>query len=807
VQLRRLKLVNFRQHADTEFDLGPGLTAVIGPNGVGKTTLLEALAWSIYGNPAARGNKDSIRWNRAPARSPVRVELDFTLGAHEYRIARGLHDAQLFQDRGSDPISSGTAEVTAVLTRILGMTREEFFNTYFTGQKELAVMAALKPAERGRFLSQVLGYEKLKSAQDAVRQVRGQLKGELAGLESGLGVQSELERERTQAEERRVAATKAVEQSIEAKEKAGKALEIEGPEWTRMVDIRQKASSLESDRRAAEHQVVDAKREHERLDRDLAEALTARTRLGDLTPKLAEVEPLRSELERLEAEGRAAGQRRDLSGQLKEVESQLNRAATRLLEMRDVATGAAAREKELLEARHKLKELETLEARARGDWVQEREHARTKRDELREQYRDIKEQRDKVVELGPKGLCPTCGRPLGKDFEKLVETFGEQLEKLETNGQYFRSRMAQLEAEPQEVTEAGRARAADAAAVQLLTQAVADAKAAIRERTELERGKKTLEQRIADLRNQIAALPEKYDEQRHDQVRDRLKELEPLIKQRERYAVQAERAAALVTDMESAEKRLSERENRAEQLTQAIADLGFSEEKYKLVRERHERAVKAVQDAELDLVALRGDLKAAENALAHAVRRVEERAKLATRITGLQSDVRLHDELDTSFGEIRTDLNAQMRPELSDIASSLLAELTDGRFTELELDEGYGIVLLEDGVSRPVPSGGEEDVANLALRIAISQLVADRAGQPLSLLVLDEIFGSLDESRREHVVSLLRGLADRFPQVILITHIESVRDRVDRVLRVRLDETRGAAVVTSDGDPLLQQTD
>src|SRR5262249_9772941 len=155
-----------------------------------------------------------------------------------------------------------------------------------------------------------------------------------------------------------------------------------------------------------------------------------------------------------------------------------------------------------------------------------------------------------------------------------------------------------------------------------------------------------------------------------------------------------------------------------------------------------------------------------EDALAGANRRLEERASRASRIGELQSGVRLHEELDSAFGDIRTDLNAQMRPELSDIASSLLADLTDGRYTQLELDEGYGIVLLEDGMPRPVPSGGEEDVANLVLRLAISHLVADRAGQPLSLLVLDEIFGSLDEARRNHVVSLLRGLADRFPQVI-----------------------------------------
>ena len=92
--------------------------------------------------------------------------------------------------------------------------------------------------------------------------------------------------------------------------------------------------------------------------------------------------------------------------------------------------------------------------------------------------------------------------------------------------------------------------------------------------------------------------------------------------------------------------------------------------------------------------------------------------------------------------------------------------------------------LLDDGEPKRVISGGEEDIANLALRLAISQMIAERAGQPLSLLILDEIFGSLDEEHRAAVVELLRSLADRFPQVILITHIDSVRDGFDRIVRV-----------------------
>jgi GNAT superfamily N-acetyltransferase len=76
----------------------------------------------------------------------------------------------------------------------------------------------------------------------------------------------------------------------------------------------------------------------------------------------------------------------------------------------------------------------------------------------------------------------------------------------------------------------------------------------------------------------------------------------------------------------------------------------------------------------------------------------------------------------------------------------------------MELDEDYMATLLDGGEVKPVISGGEEDVANLALRLAISQMIADRAGQPLSLLFLDEILGSLDEERRLAVIELLRAL-------------------------------------------------
>jgi exonuclease SbcC len=129
VRLNGVRLVNFRQHADTRVDFGPGLTGIIGPNGAGKSTILEAIAYAIYGVSAVRGTKESLRFNRAGARAPVRVELDFELGGHRYRVVRGLTSAELYLDGASAPIANSISAVNDLISRRLGMSRDEFFHT------------------------------------------------------------------------------------------------------------------------------------------------------------------------------------------------------------------------------------------------------------------------------------------------------------------------------------------------------------------------------------------------------------------------------------------------------------------------------------------------------------------------------------------------------------------------------------------------------------------------------------------------------------------------------------------------------
>ena len=796
MQLLRLRLVNFRQHADTELEFGPGITGIIGPNGSGKTTILEAIAWAVYGVQAVRGDKDSIRRLGAKGRAGVEVELEFRLGAHEYRVTRGLSTAALHQD--GQVIANSLKAVTEKLERTLGMTHDEFFNTYFTGQKELAVMAALGKTERAAFLSRVLGYERLREAQERVREVRNAVAAEVRGLEAGLPDGAALAAARRAAEQR-LAGARTSAKGVEAARRAAEdALGREEPRWNDWMTRRERTLSLDGERRMAEQAVVSSRQEFQRLDKELADALAAREQLRLLGAELAPVAQLKQEVATLERLQRETDARRTEEAQLAELARNIRMLQRRVTELGDVPEALARADAAARGLHERLELVERTAEEERTVWVRDRQYAETKRTELLKQYEEVKEQRDQIVKLGPEGTCPTCKRPLGPEYASVLALLDAQLEVITGDGKYFRQRLEQLAQPPAKLLDAEAERDRVLEENRGASARAGELRAQVEERDRASAELAGARRRAGDLERQLTARPGGYDAARHDAVRAELAKLEPVALEAAALEERARRAERLVQEAEQAEQQLSTGERRVRELTEAVRAEGFSDAGYRQAKDRYDRAVGALREAELAVVEARGELNRAEDDLAEAKRRQAERAQRERQIAALKARQRLHNELDRAFSDLRGELNARMRPEIAELASGFLADLTDGRYDELELTEDYTLTILEGGVPKPVISGGEEDIASLVLRLAISQMIAERAGQPLSLLVLDEIFGSLDEARRLHVVGLLRRLADRFPQVILITHIEQVREGLDRVIRVDFDPARGASVVRDD---------
>jgi exonuclease SbcC len=454
--------------------------------------------------------------------------------------------------------------------------------------------------------------------------------------------------------------------------------------------------------------------------------------------------------------------------------------------------------------RRQLTQISEEAEEKRTAWVRDLQDARTKREGLLDQYKDLKEQQQRITAAGAEGICPTCARPLGKEYENVVGMLDRQLQDVLFNGNYYKQRIEQLANEPPELQDLDRQiealekEAATAAAEGGRQQALAQ------EGPALAREQGRLIARIRELEEVVARQPVGYDPARHAEVRRRIEELEPLELQAERHRAMAERAEALVTEAEAAERELSIVEAHALELRHRMDALGYTEAAFLEARSAHEAVEQERREAEMMGIRAVVEVQAAEDALAAVSRRRAERAVREEDLRQAMKSLTLHNELDRAFTDLRTELNLQLRPDLSELASGFLRDLTNGRYTEMELDEDYMATLLDGGEVKPVISGGEEDVANLALRLAISQMIADRAGQPLSILFLDEILGSLDEERRLAVIELLRSLADRFPQVILITHIESMRDAsFDRIIRVEYDAERGVAQVHDEPEGVV----
>jgi DNA repair protein SbcC/Rad50 len=797
MQIERLHLVNFRQHEDTDIVFGPGLTGIMGPNGAGKTTLLEAVAWVLYGAEAARGTRETIRRRGAGARATVRVELEFVLGAHRYRVNRTLNGAEIYQDADPAPIANSLAAVTEKVNRLLGMTREEFFNTYFTGQKQLAVMAAMKPVERAQFLSRVLGYDRLQRAQERLRERRVGVRARLQAIEATLPEPQALEAEDARARDRLEAAARAMSAARVAQEQAEAKRAIAEPQWLTMQQLRERVGSLESDLRLAEHRVSAAREAFNQFDRELVAANVAKGKLEALQSRLAPLEALRAERHRLDELAGLYAKRQIAQAQLEETRASLQTVRTRAAKL-PPADGVEQARLEVASRQGQVEAVDESCKERRSAWDRDLQDARTKRETLRDQYRDLKEQLDRITQAGSEGACPTCARPLGAEYNNVLGMLDRQIQEVLFNGNYFKARIDQLASEPAELRDLERLRAeaerALAEAVGQLGRLLAQAQEGPALRAEQER----LEARASELEKQAQEGPSNYDPNRHGEVRRLVADLDPLALEAERLRVAAERAEKLVQDAEAAERALSQHEGEVRAVRDQLAALGFREEAFHSSREGWESAERARREAELAVVRAHAEHQAAEEAMNVVTRRREERARREEEAKQAARELALFNELDRAFTDLRTDLNQQLRPDLSELASGFLRDLSDGRYSELELDEDYVATIIEAGEPKPVISGGEEDLANLALRLAISQMIADRAGQPLSLLVLDEIFGSLDEEHRTAVVELLRSLADRFPQVVLITHIDSVREGFDRVIRVDFDVDRGAARVSDE---------
>lgn len=170
----------------------------------------------------------------------------------------------------------------------------------------------------------------------------------------------------------------------------------------------------------------------------------------------------------------------------------------------------------------------------------------------------------------------------------------------------------------------------------------------------------------------------------------------------------------------------------------------------------------------------------------------------------------MYDTLRVAFGKrgVPAMLIESAVPELEQEANSLLHGMTDGRMdirieTQREIQSGdlreaLDIIISDELGSRPYEtfSGGEAFRINFALRIALSKLLARRAGAQLRTLFIDEGFGTQDESGRAHLIATIQAIQPDFDRIVVITHIDELKDAFPARIEVEKTDTGSRLRIT-----------
>jgi len=817
----------YRDPAPLDFS-GIHVACLYGDNGAGKSALLDAITWALWGRARARRDDELIHQGQ----TEMSVEFTFALAGNTYRVTRirkagrqhkaSMLDLQIRQPDGSfRTIAEPTILATqTAIENLLRLNYDTFINSSFLLQNRADEFTVKTPAERKQVLADILGlgqwedYEArakkhLKTIEENIRF----LDARLHEVEAEIARRPEYETELRQAQSAALDAGDALRQAeaaLAALQQA--AIELRSLE-TRSADLDTRAAQAQSemerialDRSALQAQLEDFRRaldEREQIEAGYAALQAARAANEALSIKLGQLVQLNERKSKLEAAISDARRALETEAQLAvqalaDLEARLADLAleTELAELQTLAQFAQARAKEAEANRSRLAEM-----------VRDIADRRAQNAALKRDMDALKERITALQSIG--AVCPTCGRALSEDERsRLLSEWQAEGKKM---GDIWRANKATIEQAAMQQSELEAAiNQAEADARQLpalhkqiaalearYTAAMASAAALEEKRAACAALQKRLAEKdyardeqaqLADVFDELAALG--YDAGEHQRLRDEIARLSDF----EQRKAQLDSAAAGIADAQSRLAALSEAEMRWQAALDADRQRRAEVEARMLVLRQQlaevARVRQEVDEARIYERRARERVGAAQQKLAACDALSDQKATLMAERKRLAEEKELYDELCLAFGKkgVPAMIIETAIPEIEDEANALLTRITAGRMhirfdTQRETLKGETVETLDIKIAdelgtRPYEnfSGGEQFRVNFCIRIALSKLLARRAGAQLQTLVVDEGFGQLDAVGRERLVEAINAIQNDFARILVITHVEELRD-------------------------------
>ncbi len=831
---------------------GIHVACLTGANGAGKSSLLDAMTWALWGKARA-ADRDHLLHS---GQREMSVALTFEQNGRYYQVQRlytksGKSGKAEVWLRCYDPDAeqwlplnehASLREIDEEIVRRVGLDYETFIHSAFLQQGKADSFATQTPAKRKEILAEILGLAHWEAyeacAKDKARECESQRAHSAGEIER-------LERELAQEPELRQAAERLADQLIAQRAE----LDAAEDAYRALMNAAEQLAAAQRERKSLAENSAALRNDLAQLERDLAELSQELAAHNALIAQRAEIEQAEALRQRLEAERADLDKRQReferLEREYRKAEAELDKARQRLetncealRKQIDQLERDAAQRDALQSQRHQAQaELDALE-RHKTDL----QTLRDQLEQLRRQRAEHKLNCDQIEREGKQlrshlavleetesALCPVCGAPLSA--ERRAALMAEYTDQIEALREQYRQADQALKAADKHIEQLDK-RAKDSEAT-LKRQEVALNKqlGTLDERlkaisTAVERAAQ-LRAELADLQAQLdsesfaqearlrMAACERdaealnYDPEAHETLRQQLADLQEVRLRADRLAQALQKAPRLQQQAldkrqqaEQKQARLAELEAelpRLETRIQQLADLAKQAEQQRLRRDQ----LRAAYDA------LNEEYTYLKSRLLSLTGFRERCDQLRHQIADLNEQEQLYKELQHAFGKkgVPAMLIEAAIPELELLANDLLARMTDGRMhlrfeTQRHKKNSEGVIetldiLISDELGQrnyELYSGGESFRINFALRVALSQFLARRAGAQLRTLIIDEGFGSQDSVGRERLIEAINVVQEHFDLILVVTHIEELRDAFPTHIEVRKAPNGGASL-------------
>lgn len=843
-----MQIKGFLSYQDDEIDFtGFNLACISGTNGAGKSSLLDAMTWVLFGN--ARRNDDAII---NTASESARVVFEFLYEGETYCVTRekfrnktGTLEFNVRKsDGGWNVLTAESMRLTETRIRdTLKMDYETFINASFFLQGKADLFAQQRPADRKRILGSILGLERWEAYQmeattrrKAVQSEIDQLDGRVEEINTELG-EEEQRKQRLEALENeceQVSRERGIlEASVQSHERLEIALKSQNDAIFRMEND---LKTITARRDQLDSSMNDRQKEISETEILLADE-------AQIEEQYRQWDSLRSEKERLEA---LASRHRQLDMQrqspLREIAEEKGRLQQQAAGLQPAQDEIAASTKELESLEKNLAPQEaryaTLSALAESRPDVERERvvvldAKARLEAENDSYKTtMQEYRERIDQLQAAvgADCPLCGQALTPDHRQellaSLEKEGRALaDTYRVNQQRIKEKTAEntaLESQLEECTRAGREaqeirRGLDAALsrIEMLKQKIQDFTADV---TNAGAARDLLETELyaTEARAAVSGLTREMESLGFEPAK-----LEAVTRQEAEIRTVAEMKQAIAGAKARLEPLKREISSLREQYSETTIEITRREKELSEARKHLEEQSKGLPD----LAALRQnlfDLKDKENQLRaniggarQNVQVLETQRKRLLELTEKRHEytrqiARLK-MLEKAFGKdgVQALLIEEALPEIETQANEILDGLSGGNMSvQFSTQKEYKDrnrddkretldILISDGAgirAYELFSGGEAFRVNFSIRLALSRVLANRAGARLQTLVVDEGFGSQDVDGRQKLIETINHVKPDFAKILVITHLEELKDAFPARIEVEKTAQNGSKV-------------